>query len=60
MTISEIVTTTIGQLEDWKKRDGYFSMCEDISILKDYLDFHVLQEQYKETLKGADVELQEI
>ena len=50
MTILEVVTTTIGQLEDWEKRNGYSSMCEDISILKDYLDFHVLQEQYKKPL----------
>lgn len=57
--ISEIVTTTIGHLEDWKKKDGYFGMYEELSKLKDYLDFHTIKEQYKGALNEADLEFQE-
>lgn len=49
--ISEVVTTSIGHWGDWDKRDGYFGRCEEISKLKDYLEFNARQEQYKEAVK---------
>ena len=57
--ILDIVTTVFGHRKDWVKKNGYFSICEEISKLKDYINFHVARKQYKEALKRVDLELQE-
>jgi hypothetical protein len=40
------------------KKDGYFGRCEEISKLKDYLDFYATKEQYKKVFKRSNLELQ--
>ena len=58
LRISEIVTSAIGHWRDWKKRDNFFGRCEEISKLKDYLDFNAAIEQYKDALRKADLDFQ--
>ena len=45
--ISKIVTITIGHWGDWEKKYGYFGRFEEISKLKNYLEFHARQNEYK-------------